>query len=120
MAPRKKRGAQPGNKNALKHGFYARGFERDEITDLNNYVDPGIESEIILLRVTIRRLFKLAKGCDDLRDMMRLANTIGNATVSMATAIRTQRLIAGDPNDEFRATIDQVLRDVVTELDLKL
>jgi hypothetical protein len=32
-APLRKRGAQPGNKNALKHGFYSRYYRRRELND---------------------------------------------------------------------------------------
>ena len=34
-SPSRKRGAQPGNTNALKHGFYARAYRSGELNDLD-------------------------------------------------------------------------------------
>ena len=52
---RRKRGGQPGNTNAVKHGFYTKNFslaERRGLVDTNEIV---LGDEIALLRVLIRR-----------------------------------------------------------------
>jgi hypothetical protein len=58
--PKRKRGAQPGNTNALKHGFYSHRFNNLEISDLNTALSDGLTDEIALLRVIIRRVFEYA------------------------------------------------------------
>lgn len=50
------RGAQPGNRNALKHGFYASLFDPAEIRKLNRLKENELEEEIALLRVLIKRV----------------------------------------------------------------
>ena len=55
MATGRKRGGQPGNTNALKHGFYADVFNETEIEEIA-YVREGLVDEINLLRVALKRL----------------------------------------------------------------
>ena len=60
----RKRGAQPGNLNALKHGFYSRNFLDLENTDLEAMLAQDLESEIAMLRVVVRRAFELSTAPD--------------------------------------------------------
>jgi hypothetical protein len=60
----RKRGAQPGNLNALKHGFYSRSFLDLENTDLEAMLAQDLESEIAMLRVVVRRAFELSTAPD--------------------------------------------------------
>jgi hypothetical protein len=53
-------GGQPGNRNALKHGFYSKLFKPGELDDLNAVLADGLTDEIAMLRVVVRRLFALA------------------------------------------------------------
>jgi hypothetical protein len=55
MIPRKP-GGQPGNQNALKHGFYSRYFSPLEVEELQVSSIDGLNHEVVLLRVMIRRL----------------------------------------------------------------
>ena len=52
----KKRGGQPGNTNALKHGFYTKNFSLAERRGLQATEGVALGDEIGLLRVLIRRL----------------------------------------------------------------
>ena len=47
MDKKRKRGGQPGNLNALKHGFYAGGMTRDEVKGLAR-IGEGLMDEINL------------------------------------------------------------------------
>ena len=49
-----------GTINALKHGFYSQRFSPIELQDLDIALADGLDDEIALLRVTIRRVFDLA------------------------------------------------------------
>jgi hypothetical protein len=55
--PKRHPGAQPGNTNALRHGFYSRRFCRAEKDDLQRNLLNNLDDEIALLRVAIRRVF---------------------------------------------------------------
>ena len=52
---RKKRGGQPGNTNAIKHGFYSKNFSLAERRGLKVTEGVVLGDEISLLRVLIRR-----------------------------------------------------------------
>jgi hypothetical protein len=51
----KKRGAQQGNKNAFKHGFYSKYFSAFESKALSDIPMTDMSGEIGLLRVNIDR-----------------------------------------------------------------
>lgn len=92
----RKPGAQPGNKNALRHGFYAKAFTKDESArlDLNDEID--VLSEIALIRVCIDRLkehLELTSKPDD--NALKMLNTLSVMTQSISTLARTQYLITG-------------------------
>jgi len=51
----RRRGAQPGNQNALKHGFYSASFEELENNLLASHENDDQASEANLIRVLIKR-----------------------------------------------------------------
>ena len=59
---KKKRGGQPGNTNALKHGFYTKNFSLTERRSLQEIEGVVLSDEIGLLRVLIRRFANQIKG----------------------------------------------------------
>jgi len=93
----RKRGAQPGNHNALKHGFYSHRFNRLELSDLDTALGDGLEDEIALLRVIIRRVFEYAADDEkqNLDQWSRTLNTLGAASTRLAALIRTQQVVSG-------------------------
>ena len=55
--PKPKRGAQPGNQNARKHGFYSKHFTPDQMKQLEDADDlKDLGPEIALLRVKLNTL----------------------------------------------------------------
>ena len=59
----KRRGAQPGNTNAVKHGLYSRRFDPDEIEALSG-MQEGVKDEIEAVRVTLSRILKYLNEVD--------------------------------------------------------
>ena len=104
----RKRGAQPGNQNATKHGFYARVLSPAEKRDLEAARRiQGIDDEIALLRV---RLLHLLDGYPHRPDLhLQAASTI-------ARLIRTQYQISQDSQRPLRDAIQKVLDDVGIDL----
>jgi hypothetical protein len=101
-----RRGAQPRNKNALKHGFYSRHFKADENTRLDAESETSITAEINLIRVLIDRLStqisfdeitRTDQNGNESRDAHYLAqlNTLAAMTTNLATLIRTHYLTRG-------------------------
>jgi hypothetical protein len=59
----KKRGAQPGNTNALQHGFYSRQMHSGEIADLSA-ITPDLNGEIAMLRVLANCAVEVVTNAD--------------------------------------------------------
>ena len=113
---KRKAGAQPGNFNALKHGFYSHRFSPLEVNDLDVALREGVEDEIALLRVTIRRVFDLAtEEGEDTETWFKALSTLGLASTRLASLVRTQNLIKGD-SSSVASALSQALGEVCDEL----
>ncbi len=116
MAGIRKRGGQPGNKNALKHGFYSPGFRPNEAADLEEVAgDIHLTDEISMMRVIIRRVFERAEECAGLEEWSMLLGSLGSASTRLAGLLRTQKLLDGGGSDVADA-LSQALREVTSEL----
>ncbi len=88
-------GAQPGNRNAFKHGFYAKQYFPLELSDLSTALGDGLSDEIALLRVIIRRVFDFANDHEnqDLNTWSSSLNTLGAACTRLAGLLRTDQVM---------------------------
>lgn len=128
----KRIGAKPGNKNALKHGFYSKQFTTEQNTRLNGQKPVDVESEIALIRICLDRLYhqidmdptyQQGKDVDGLmielnqRDdhYLKQLNTLSIMNQSLATLVRTQHLVHGKTGD----VQDSILR-ALEELRLEM
>ncbi len=133
-ASTRKPGAQPGNTNALRHGFYAHRFTASESKRLNNQKPGDVQSEIALVRVCIDRLVEqldfdavFIPGKDEngapvqgtIRDdhYLRQLNTLSQMTQSLATLTRTEHLLKGKHSDVTDA-IQNALEELRMEMGL--
>ena len=89
---KKKRGGQPGNNNALKHGFYASRFTPTDRQDLEDYDFTGLVDEVILLRVYIRRIIEQSANLTKLEDSLTVLRALSIASTTITRLLRTQRL----------------------------
>ena len=126
--PRRKPGAQPGNKNALRHGFYQERFTANENKRLDKQDATDVLAEIALLRVCIDRLteqlafnelyVKDNKGkVTEVKDdyTLKALNTLGIMTQSLSTLTRTHYLVRGKSSD----VTDSIMR-ALEELRLEM
>jgi len=104
----RKKGAQKGNQNALKHGFYSRALSEAEKLDLEeaSYVE-GIDQEIAILRVKLRELIQDEPDRIDLH--MEAANTI-------ARMVKTRYQISKEQKKSLKEAIAKVLTEVAGPL----
>jgi hypothetical protein len=123
-----KRGGQPGNKNALKHGFYSKGFTADEISRLDNADALDVTAEVHLNRVMIDRLqAEISFDAEMMTDnntnqvrndhYLRQLNTLAAMTAAQATLVRTQYLIKGKAG-EVQSSILAALEELRLEMGL--
>jgi len=115
---KRKSGAQTGNTNALKHGYYSHRFNQLELSDLDIVLSEGLTDEIALLRVIIRRVFEYAdSAAQDLNTWSNALNTLGAASTRLAGLLRTQQLIAGTGADVV-SVLSQAIGEVAHDLGL--
>jgi len=124
----RKPGGQPGNKNAMRHGFYTKRFTADENKRLDGIEPTDLLSEIAFIRVCIDRLagelnFDPAYLTDiqknETRDPHYLSqlNTLSIMTQSLSTLTRTHHLIHGKSGNVIDA-IQQALEELRLEMGL--
>lgn len=111
-APRRKRGAQPGNQNAVTHGFYARYFTLPELADLDELKARDPQPEIDALRVSLRRMFELSAEPATRAEAIEALDAIGKATDRVVNMLLKQvHLVEGAD-----AQLTDVLNAVLAEL----
>lgn len=126
----RKEGGQPGNKNALRHGFYSKQFRADEIKRLNEQDPTDVKAEIELMRVMLDRLTDqldmepvYQPGKDEnpteIRDdhYLKQLNTMTLITQAIATLARTDHLIHGKTGSVQDAIL-QALEELRLEMGL--
>ena len=113
----KKPGAQPGNKNAEKHGFYSKRFNDDESERLERADTMALESDIKLLRVYVDRISKLVAldGDKISEDDLKALNTLSLMSQSISTMVRTHWLTKGKGG-----AIEQGIMDALNEIRLEM
>ena len=91
----RQRGGQSANKNALKHGLYARHYTPRSRLDLQEM--PPLESlpEIHMLRLQLDDLLTLIRDCDDEDRRIKLYNALFTGTQRLTAAMRTHTLLVG-------------------------
>jgi hypothetical protein len=115
-APRT-RGGQPGNTNALVHGFYSPRFRETDLADLDQCQFSGLEDEIIMLRVYIRRVIDLSPEIEKLDAAISLLRALSLASIAMTRLIRTQQSIGPSPLDELSAALSEALQELDDPID---
>jgi len=116
----RKPGAQLGNTNALKHGFYSRRFNKIETRDLDASSLDDLSGEIALLRVFTRRVFELAQDLDDLDRAVHLLSVFSLSVGRLSSAQRTRAFIRSLGQDETAQALQQALTEVAQELSLSV
>jgi hypothetical protein len=111
--PIPKKGAQKGNRNAVKHGFYARIFDEAERPDFTFAVGiEGIDEEIALLRMEIKKA--IAGG--DSRNLILLVKAAG----ALERLIRTRYQINAGQRQGLKEAIGNVIKDVLVPLGINI
>ena len=117
--PKRKRGAQPGNTNALKHGFYSRHFSKNDLSDLEINATKGVQDEITMLRVFIRYVLQLSTGAQTLPEALACLRAISLSVTALSRLIKVQHVVFGSTS-ELDEALHLALQDITEELDLHL
>lgn len=99
--PSRKRGAQPGNTNALKHGFYSPSLRLPPAADHTLRPITDLSGDIAFLRAFLNHVLSLSAAVDrpTLEQQLALLRVITPTTNTMARLVYNQHLIrrATDP-----------------------
>lgn len=117
---KRKRGGQPGNSNAWKHGFYSKNFSPAERKGLQAAQGVVLGDEIALLRVLIRRFAEQLQATQDLalpESAQHLA-VVSDAMLRLASLLRTDHMLGGTQSSTFIKQLNLVLAEVSDEIAL--
>jgi enoyl-CoA hydratase/carnithine racemase len=122
----RKGGAQPNNKNALKHGFYSKQFTANEAKRIEGADRYALDDELDLIRLYTDRLaneisfdeitLKDQNG-NQSRDThyLQQLNTLSIMMQARSTMIRTHYLTRGK-GGTVETTIQQAMEELALEL----
>jgi hypothetical protein len=102
-------GAQPGNKNAFKHGFYTQHFTPEEINLLDR-LDDDLIHEIKVLRAYVHRLSTMLEGKDDYseNDLAKLT-LLNSICVTIGGLTSTRAFQTGKVTDVQEAITEGII-----------
>lgn len=89
----RRRGAPPGNTNAVKSGYYSKRFKKSERDALESKDFTGLDDEIALLRLFIHRVISESLSLDDPLYHLEVLRVISLASSSLSRLIRTHTLL---------------------------
>jgi hypothetical protein len=109
-----RRGAPPGNSNALKHGFYTRRLKHTYLDGVESTDSSGLIEEIALIRVFTRRLIESIDFDGDPFTLAEILRTLCLASSTISRIIRTQFLLASS-GTSLGNDIDEAIRQINEE-----
>ena len=112
----RRRGGQPGNHNAYKHGFYSRYFTHIECRDLEVIKVEGLDDEIALIRIVARRLLELVNCAEDVDQVSGALDSLGIANLRLASLLKTRKILTGSSNTDVLKVLASALTAVRQEL----
>ncbi|MCJ7583963.1 MAG: hypothetical protein MUO30_04235 [Anaerolineales bacterium] len=106
----RKGGAQPGNKNAFKHGIYAKRFTPE---DAGVLVQMGkeLDGEIALLRVHINGLALKLEGTHYGKAALSQLYCMGDLIMKVANIVRIQAWLTGRITTTTRNAVTAIFMD---------
>lgn len=109
---KKKRGAPYGNKNAYKHGFYARHYTPQEVNDFEEMEPLDVRNEIELTRALMRRVLESSQTANTHIENLDTLRAICMGNLTLTRLIRTQFLKPEDPENTLQGIISRMIMDL--------
>jgi hypothetical protein len=112
MVEKKKRGAQPRNQNARKHGFYSAILNDAEKSLLERAAGiEGLDEEIAIFRIKLREI--MVKHPENVQLAIEAAN-------ALTRLIRTRYNITRGQKNALKEAITRVITDIAVPLGAKI
>ena len=120
-SPKRRRGGQPGNKNARIHGLTPRPKPPEYASEKLRIVDLSLE--IAVLRRQFLRLEEAALSATSILETVEIARVIAQTASSLSRLIRAQVVVfsadsasSPDPADDIYQSLIQALEEVNREI----
>lgn len=97
-SPKRHRGGQPGNINALKHGFYTRRFNPTDLADVESTDYHSLMEEIAIIRLYARRLIELDNPSADVSQVANILRILCLASITITRLVKTSQFLQSDGN----------------------
>ena len=120
----RRRGGQPGNTNAVKHGLYSRKFDPEEVEALSG-MQEGLQDEIDLMRVMISRLLDYVRKLSELEkslkaeDYIALHNVMAKEAATVARLMQVNKALNDAQNVGIHAQLLEALEEVNASLSMQ-
>lgn len=115
----RRRGGQPGNSNAVKHGLYSKRFSPEEIENLSEMRD-GLTDEIEIARVALSRIWDYMQTVRleemEIEDYVALQNLIAKYTSTISRLKQVDKALTDAQNVGLGAQLLAALEDVNASL----
>jgi hypothetical protein len=106
---KKKRGAQPGNNNALQHGLYSAAFKAEENRLLGESSATDLTAEIELIRVMNTRFLESLQTGQPLDPETQMSAlrvvTLSSQAIMGLIRLQSQRTVANKEMDDIMRQI---------------
>lgn len=121
LPPPNTQGAQPGNSNSKQHGLYSDYFREEDLAALAAVAaETGLDDEIALTRVAIRRLAQRIEQAGDSSEATALAGALFVGTGRVAGLLKAQKSLSGDVADGIAGAIGLALNELANEWGVNL
>ena len=110
---KRKRGAQPGNLNVFRHGFYSKIFKPLDSDDIERILSTNLEEEIGMLRMATLRTFELASQADDVDQAIKALGALGLASIRTSRLLKAQKELGN--GDQAASALTTAINDVLKE-----
>ena len=110
-------GAPLGNRNAVKHGFYARRLPPTADADTPSpdlALANSLNGEIAMLRLSVRNILEQSADPHDAETELEVLRSVCLAAAAINRLLRTQHFLRSGENplhDLLVAALDQIRRD---------
>ncbi len=92
------RGGQPGNINALKHGFYTRRFNPTDLAGVESTDSNGLLEEIAIIRLYARRLIELDDQSTNITQVANILRILCLASLTITRLVKTSQFLQVNGN----------------------
>lgn len=108
-----KTGAKSNERN-----FYGGNFTPRELADLASMLETGLESEIAMIRVCLRRYFELVGNAEDLDAAADALGSLGLGAFRLAGLLKVQIGLGGDNAAKTFQGISAAIKIFQEEMDI--